>query len=469
MQHFDLAIIGSGSGNSIIDERFDDWSVALVERDPVFGGTCLNRGCIPTKMYVHPADLASEFEDAGRLGLTLARGRADWPQMRDRIFGRLDAISRGGLDWRRRSRNVTVFDGEASFVDEHALRVGDKQFTADKIVIATGSRPRTLDVPGIEEVAHRIHTSDTIMRIDELPERLVILGGGYIAAEFAHIFTSFGVEVTVIHRSDVVLREMDEDIRSAFGEQLAKRVRLRVNQQVAAFEEGPAGDVSVITTDVNGVEYEYLTDLVLVAVGRERNSDMLALDAAGIGVRANGQIHVDAQQRTNLPHVFALGDVSSDHLLKHVANHEMRTVQHNLLHPDAPVSSDHRYVPCAVFSKPQVAAVGATEQQLREWGRPYVKATQRYADIAFGWAMEDEGHFAKLLADPHSWHLLGAHIIGPQASTLIQPLIQAMTFGLTVPEMARGQYWIHPAMPELVENALLGLLDAPRPAELERD
>ncbi|WP_296138122.1 mycothione reductase [uncultured Tessaracoccus sp.] len=468
MQHFDLAVIGSGSGNSIIDHRFDDQRVALIERDPVFGGTCLNRGCIPTKMLVHPADVVSAFEGADRLGIEQPRGTADWPAVRDRVFGRLDAISRSGLDWRERSDNVTVFHGEASFVDPHTIAVGDEQLTADRIVIATGSRPRLLDVPGADELADRIHTSDTVMRIDALPERIVILGAGYVALEFAHIFSSFGVDVTLVHRSDVVLRGADEDVSRAVATALGQRVSLRLNQRVSSFAEGPEGSVVVVTTDVNDVEYEYLADLVLVAVGRDRNVEALNLAAAGVGVRAGGQVLVDAEQRTTQPHIYALGDVSSDHLLKHVANHEARVVQHNLLHPDEPIESDHRYVPSAVFGKPQVAQVGATEQQLREWGHTYVKKVQAYGDVAYGWAMEDRGHFVKLLAEPAGWHLLGAHIVGPDASSLIQPLVQAMSFGLPVDRMARGQYWIHPALPEVVENALLGLLDAERPAELSR-
>ena len=182
---------------------------------------------------------------------------------------------------------------------------------------------------------------------------------------------------------------------------------------------------------------------------------------------SGGQIRVDKHQRTSQPHIWALGDVSSDWLLKHVANAEARTVAANLLIDGGELAvTDHRYVPHAVFTEPQIAAVGATEEQLQEWGAPYVGFTQRYADVAFGWALEDEGHFVKLLADPRSWHLLGAHIIGPQAATLIQPMIQAMSFGQTVQELARGQYWIHPALTEVLENALLGLLKAPRPKEL---
>ncbi len=460
MQHFDVAVIGSGSGNSLIDERFSGLQVALIDSHEEFGGTCLNRGCIPTKMFVLPADHAVSPEEAARLGVQLQFDGADWPGIRDRIFGRIDPISVGGLGFRERSANVTVFRSSASFVDDHTLRVGDVQITADQVVIATGSRPRPLDVEVPEELQGCIRNSDDIMRLDQLPRHLVIVGAGFVAAEFAHIFSGLGSEVTVINRSDVVLRDEDEDISAAFAEILSHRVKLRLNQDVHAIEHGPSGDVQVITTDRNGVEYEYFADAVLVATGRIRNSESLNLEAAGVDVRRDGQIRVDARQRTSVPHIWAMGDVSSDHLLKHVANAEMRTVQHNLLALESDlVGTDHRYVPHAVFSHPQIASVGATEQQLREWGTPHVVAHQRYSDVAYGWAMEDQGHFVKLLADPRNWRLLGAHIMGPQASTLIQPLIQAMSFGLSVPDMARGQYWIHPALPEVVENALLSLME----------
>ena len=468
MQHFDLAVIGSGTGNSLIDERFDHLSVALIERDETFGGTCLNRGCIPTKMFVLPADLAASPHEAARLGVDLQFKGADWPAIRDRIFGRIDPISAGGLDWRERSANVTVFHGEASFVDAHTLRIGDVDISADQIVIATGSRPRAIDIPGLEEAADRVFTSDTIMRIDERPERLVIVGGGYIAAEFAHVFSALGTDVTLINRSEVLLRGHDGEVSSAFAEQIGRRVRVRLNQELSAVEKAGDGSLVVVTTDRNGIEYEYYADALLVCVGRVRNSDMLNLDAAGIELRSGGQIRVDAEQRTTAPGVWAMGDVSSDFLLKHVANAEMRTLKHNLLNPGNLRQTDHRFVPAAVFSDPQLACVGATEEQLKAWGTPYVVARQRYADVAYGWALEDEGHFVKLLADPRTWHLLGAHIVGPQASTLIQPLIQAMSFGQRVDDLAGGQYWIHPALPEVVENALLGLLAAHRPAELDQ-
>ena len=195
---------------------------------------------------------------------------------------------------------------------------------------------------------------------------------------------------------------------------------------------------------------------LLVATGRLPNGDRLDVAAGGLELTRDGRIVVDAQQRTGVDNVWALGDVSSPFQLKHVANHEAKVVQQNLLHPEQPRTTNHRGVPAAVFTDPQIAQVGAREQDLREQGTPYVSKIQAFGDVAFGWAMEDTTGFAKLLASPDGT-LLGAHIMGPQASTLIQPLVQAMAFGLDVQSMATGQYWIHPALPELIENALLGL------------
>jgi mycothione reductase len=207
------------------------------------------------------------------------------------------------------------------------------------------------------------------------------------------------------------------------------------------------------------------SDVLLVAVGRTPNSDLLDVTTGGITTGPTGHVVVDEYQRTSVDGVYALGDISSPYELKHVANHESRIVQHNLLDPESPQASDHRFVPHAVFTSPQIASVGLTEREAIASNTRYVAATQNYADIAYGWAMEDTTGFVKLLADPATGQLLGAHIIGPQASTVIQPLIQAMSFGLDARTMARGQYWIHPGMPEVVENALLKLvLDDPASA-----
>lgn len=204
-------------------------------------------------------------------------------------------------------------------------------------------------------------------------------------------------------------------------------------------------------------------DALLVATGRRPNGDHLDVGAAGVGMHLDGRVRVDAHQRVLSPAgelvagVFAMGDVSSEYQLKHVANHEARVVQHNLLHPGDLRASDHRFVPAAVFTEPQIASVGLTERVAREQGLNIAVAVQEYGDVAYGWAMEDTESFCKLIAERGTGRLLGAHVLGAHAATLIQPLIQAMSFGLTAADMATGQYWIHPALSEVVENALLGL------------
>ncbi len=457
MRHFDLCVIGSGSGNSIVDERFADWSVALVDGDPTFGGTCLNRGCIPTKMFVYPADLVRTPEDAARVGVAMQPPVADFPAIRDRIFGRIDPISAAGERWRATASNVTLFREHARFTGPKTLRVGGETITADRFVLAAGSRAVLPPIEGLDApaLAPRVHTSDTIMRLESLPKSLTIVGGGFVACEFAHVFAAYGVDVTLVNRSGVLLRREDEEISRRFAAQAASYATIVPNTRLTAARataggvrlegEGPEGPVSLTS------------ELVLVATGRRPNGDELGVAAAGVELDADGYVVVDAEQRTSAEGVWALGDVCSHHQLKHVANAEARTVQHNLLHPDAPVKTDHRFVPHAVFSHPQIASVGLTEQAARAGGQDVAVAVQEYADVAYGWAMEDVGHCVKLLADRRTRLLVGAHIIGPQASVLIQPLLLGMSLGVDVPTMARGQYWIHPSLSEVVENALLGL------------
>ncbi len=458
MTHYDLAIIGSGSGNSIVNHEFADKRVAILEKG-TFGGTCLNVGCIPTKMFVYPADLARSTVHAQELGVDLRLEGARWRDIRDRIFRRIDPIAVAGRNWRAdRNENVTLYEGHARFVDVRTIDTGTGEtITADQVVLAAGSRAVVPDIPGLDQVGH--HTSDTIMRVDEVPGDLAIIGGGFVAAEFAHVFGSFGSNVTLINRSAVLLREEDADVSARFTELAQARWDIRLGTVTTKVEEYD-GRIR-LHLDREGEVSTLDVDTVLVATGRRSNSDGLDLDRTGVAVGERGLVLVDEFQRTNVEGIWALGDISNPYQLKHVSNHEARVIQHNLLHPGDLVAADHRYVPSAVFSSPQVASVGLTEEQAREQGVRYVTSRQSYGDVAYGWAMEDSAGFAKLLADPDTGLLLGAHILGAQASNLIQPLIQAMSLGQTVHEVARGQYWIHPALIEVVENALLGLdLDA---------
>jgi mycothione reductase len=410
-------------------------------------------------MFVYPADLALGAAHGPRLGVETRFDHVRWRDVRDRIFGRIDPISRSGHDWRASNPHVTLFEQHARFVDVRTIDTGTGEtITADQVVIAAGSRPVVPDIEGLDQVG--FHTSDTIMRLDELPERLLILGGGYVAAEFAHVFGSFGTRVTVVNRSRTLLRASDHDIAERFTAVAEAQWDVRVDTRVTKIERYDAG-IRAQLSDGSTVE----ADEVLVAIGRVSNADGLDLGTTGVEVDDDGLVVVDGHQHTTADGIWALGDVANSYQLKHVANHEARVVQHNLLHLDRPsemVTSRHDAVPSAVFTNPQVAGVGLTEQEAVAQGVPHVIATQDYAGVAYGWAMEDSTSFAKVLADPATGRILGAHVLGPQASNLVQPLIGAMAFGQSAHDVARGQYWIHPALMEVVENLLLALPAPPR-------
>jgi mycothione reductase len=458
VETYDLAIIGTGSGNSILDERYAGKRVAICEQG-TFGGTCLNVGCIPTKMFVYAAEVAQTVRHAARYGIDAHVDGVRWDDIVSRIFGRIDPIAISGEDYRRSSPNIDVYGQHARFGPVQAdgryllrTELGD-EFTAEQVVIAAGSRP--VLPPAIVACGVDYHTSDTVMRIAELPEHLVIVGGGFVAAEFAHIFSALGVRITLIIRGGTLLRRSDDTISERFTRIASSKWELRTHRNVVGGH--PDGSQIVLDLDDGSA---VRADTVLVATGRIPNGDRLDAEQAGIDVNGS-RVVVDEYQRTSAPGVFALGDVSSPYELKHVANHEARVVQHNLLcdwdDTDSMMMTDHRFVPSAVFTDPQLASVGLTENQAVAKGYDVSCAVQDYGDVAYGWAMEDTTGIVKIIAERGSGRLLGAHIMGYQASSIIQPLIQAMSFGLTAPEMARGQYWIHPALPEVVENALLNL------------
>lgn len=448
MTTFDLLIFGTGSANSIVGPEFDDWSVAIVE-EGAFGGTCLNRGCIPTKMFVYVADLVTSIGHGERLGIDADVHGVRWRDLRDRVFGRIDPIADSGEDYRtNRCRNVTVFKGHGRFVGPKRVAVGNEVIEADRVVIAAGGRPMIPDIPGLAECGY--YTSDDLIRVDEVPRRLAILGGGFIGVELGHVFGSFGSAITVIHRGPDLLRHEDHEVRARFTDRYRERFDVRLNENVSEVRRGSHG----ITLSLeHGADVH--ADAILVATGRVPNTDELGLAAVGYELHADGRLAVNARQETNVSGVWALGDISSDYMLKHVANHEAKVVAHNLAHPDAPRDSDHRFVPHAVFANPQVAAVGLTEEAARDAGIDVMVSAKPYGDTAYGWAMEDEWGFCKLVADRSTRRLVGAHLIGPYSSMLVQQLIQGMTFGQTIDELAVGQYYVHPALSEVVENALL--------------
>ncbi|WP_432838046.1 mycothione reductase [Dactylosporangium sp. CA-092794] len=451
MRHYDLVIIGAGSGNMLPDGELLKLRTAIVEQDR-FGGTCLNRGCIPTKMLVVAADAAAGARNAARLGVHATVERVDWKAIQERIFGRIDPLHDAAVRYRREN-GIDVYTEPSRFVAPKVLQIGEEQITADTFVVATGSRPVVPEIPGLDTVPY--HTSDTILRVDELPASMIVIGGGFIAAELSHVFESFGCPVTIVQRGERLLMAEDEQVSARYTELAAQRHRVLLDATVTAVSPGAAG-VAVTVDGPAGIQV-LEAETLLVCVGRRPNSDRLDAAAGGLALDQHGHIATDPEYRTSVPGVWALGDAANHFQLKHMANAEVRVVRHNLVHPHDTRTLGNRAAPHAVFTDPQIASVGLTEQDARARGIEHVVSVRRYADAAYGWALEDTTGFVKVLADPAERTILGAHIIGPQAATLIQPLIQAMTLGNTVDQVAKDVLYIHPALTEVVEQALLGL------------
>ncbi len=443
MERFDRAVIGSGSGNLMVSGG----RVALIEVG-TFGGTCVNRGCIPSKMLVYTAEIAANVGRASQFGVAAAVQRVDWPAIRSRIFSRIDATSSAGQKAREQANGVSLFHGWARFADPHELVINDDtHIEAEQIVIATGARP--VVPPAVRQSGVEFETSDTVMRLDTLPASMVILGGGYVAVELAHAFSSLGVEIHIVTMAETLMETLDVDISNRYTRHAATRWDVHLNANVTTVRVGEEGVVLVLEDGIS-----VSGQLLLVATGRRPNTDDLGLELAGVEVHDDGHIVVDEFGRA-APGIWALGDCSSPFELKHVANAEARTIAHNLAHPGDLRRLPHDWVPSAVFTEPQIATVGARSQDLV--GKPYVEAVQEFRDTAYGWAMQDDIGVCRLYADPATDTLLGAHVIGEQASLLIAPLIQAAAHGQSLRDLARGQFWIHPALSEVIENALLKL------------
>ncbi|WP_419145344.1 mycothione reductase [Corynebacterium pseudodiphtheriticum] len=458
-KHYDLVIIGTGSANSIPDENFAHKSIAIIEKGR-FGGTCLNVGCIPTKMYVYAADIALAARTSQDLGIHGEITKVDWNSIVERVFAnRIDLIAQGGEEYRRGDEcpNIDVYAGHAAFNGPKSLTVtgagadgSDCIVTGDEIVIATGSRPM---IPRpIAESGAQFYTNEDIMRLDKQPESMIIVGAGFIAMEFAHVFHGLGTNVTVAVRGQELLKHLDHDIKSRFNKAMTDAVDIRFGLNITDVENTDHG---VRVTYDDGSTQE--ADALLVATGRVPNGDQMHLDTAGIEMREDGRVKVDDYGRTTADGVWALGDVSSPYMLKHVANAETRALKHNMLHPEDLRPMPHDHVPSAIFTHPQIATVGMTEDEAKEAGFDITVKVQNYGDVAYGWAMNDSQGICKLIADRKTGRLLGAHYFGAQASTLIQQMVQVMAFDQDVRDVATKQYWIHPALPELTENALLGL------------
>ena len=448
MKTFDFMVIGSGSGLEVSAEAAESGlSVAVVEQGP-FGGTCLNRGCIPSKMLIHCADVMETIQRSELFGIKASVESVDWQSIIRRVFDEIDGEAQAIEDGNRQAPNMTVYKGSARFVGEKTLEVSGEHIKGETVVIAAGTRPSVPDIPGLSDVPYV--TSDEVMRLPEQPRRLIIVGGGYIAAEMAHFFGSLGTAVTIVHRRPIMLREEDEDIARRFTEVYQRKFDILLNARVSrAYHKG---NEVVVDVSVDGQTTSVVADALLFATGRISNTDLLEVASTGVEIDQRGFIKTNEHLETNVSGIWALGDIVGKYLLKHSANLEAAYVANNIFNPDNQVAVDYHAMPHAIFASPQVASVGLTEQAAKEQGIPYAAATYDYYNTAYGSSIEDRDGFVKVLASPHSREILGCHIIGSEASILIQEVVNAMRMRLTTDAITQSIY-VHPALPEVVHRA----------------
>ncbi|HUK80815.1 MAG TPA: dihydrolipoyl dehydrogenase [Nitrososphaerales archaeon] len=461
MKNYDLIVIGSGSAMNLVDpmlQQNPEMKIAVIDKDEP-GGICLTRGCIPSKILLYPAELVRIIEEAGDLGLEVRLKRADFPKimarMRRLIDADIDSI-RNGLS---SSENIDYYHAPAEFVAPYTLMVSGETLTSTTIFLCTGSQPVIPPVKGLDSVGYI--TSDDAFRLKELPPTIAIVGGGYIAAEFGHFFSAMGAKVTVIGRNPQFLPEEEPEVSALTKSVLGKHMEIVVNCEVREAEKLPGGRKSLRSLNrESGEERVVEADEIMIAAGRGPTTGILHPEKAGIGTTREGWIEVNEYLETSQPGVWAFGDADGKFPFKHVANYESQVVYYNAVLKRR-VKVDYHAVPSAVFTYPEVASVGMREREaISEFGEENILiGYQKYEDTAKGEAMNVKGYFVKAIVQRDSLRILGAHIVGPYASILIQEIINVMnTEGQDAHPLMNSMH-IHPSITEVVDRAFSSLME----------
>lgn len=467
MPKFDLVVIGGGSGlNVAAYAAKKGLSVAVIEAGPL-GGTCLNRGCIPSKMLIESAEVAETIKRSSVWGIQSQLTGVDFPAIMKRTADFVDEEAAGIEEAIAANPKYTLYKHFARFTGPKKLMVGKEEVEGEKIVIAAGTRPAVPPIQGLEKTAYQ--TSDTVFRLTKQPKHVVFIGGGYISCEMAHFFGGLGSEVTIIDRGNVLISNEDEEVANKFTELFGKKYRLILNAAVNKVSGPPPGQDGEVSVEVKvGEETKTITgDLLFVAVGRVPNTDTLGCKEVGISLNERGFVSVNEYMETNVPGVWALGDVVGKVPFKHGANWEAKYVTFNAIDKkNTPV--DYRAMPHAVYSSPQVAGVGLREQDLSAKGESppdgragasgvkeagYVVGRYDYIKTGMGKAIEDQDGFVKILVDRATKKIVGAHILGTNASVLIHEIVVAMKAADDDLGAIKNSVHIHPALSEVVQRA----------------
>lgn len=433
---FDLFVIGAGSGGvrAARTAAGKGKKVAVAE-GRFLGGTCVNIGCVPKKLFSYGSHFHEEFDQAAGFGWTTGEAAFDWPTLRDnktKEIERLNGIYHNLL----LNSGVELIEGFAVISAEHEVTVGDQVYTAENILIATGAKPFMPEFPGNEFAV----CSDDVFYLDEFPARTLVLGGGYIAVEFAGIFKGLGAESHLVYRGDLPLRGFDEEVRQFACDEIRKKgVQFHLGVNIQKVEKNSSG---LLVTLTDGSELE--VDLVLCATGRIPNTEGLGLEAVGVKTAVGGAIMVSEGFQTNIPSIYALGDVINRMQLTPVALAEAMVLVHNLYETDqTPRKMDYTNIPTAVFCHPNIATVGLTEEQAREQFGEVAIYSASFRPLKHTLSGSDEKHLMKLIVDASTDVVVGAHMVGQDAGEVMQGIAVAIKAGATK-EIFDSTVGIHP-------------------------
>ncbi|MBB6094627.1 glutathione reductase (NADPH) [Povalibacter uvarum] len=436
---FDLLVIGAGSGGVRAARIASGYGakVAIVEEYRI-GGTCVIRGCVPKKFLVYGAHFAEDLEDAVRFGWHIDGKKFEWPTLRDNVLAEVTRLS-GLYTQTLTNHGVKILEGRAVIEGPHDVRIGERTYSAGVILVATGAHP---DVPRIPGREHSI-TSNEAFHLEKLPKRIAIVGGGYIANEFAGIFNELGSQVTLLNRSDQVLRGYDQQIRDRLVQiSMAKGIQFTLNTAVERIDKRADGELAVALS--GGVTLS--CDAVMFATGRVPNTKGLGLESAGVALDDKGGIRVDAGNRTSCPSIYAVGDVTNRVQLTPVAIREGHAFADTVF-GKKPVQLDYSCIPSAVFSHPPLAGVGMTEAQARNALGDIKVYTADFRPMKHVLAGRDERALYKIVVDAANDKIVGAHMIGPEAPEILQVMAVAVKAGLRKSQLDECVA-IHPTMAE---------------------
>jgi mycothione reductase len=461
MKQYDLIVIGTGSAMNIVDPMIQEnpnIRIAVIDKDEP-GGICLTRGCIPSKILLYPAELVRTIEKARELGVEAEIGNINFQMVMDRmrtlINRDIDQI-REGLS---SSKNIDYYHSAAEFISPYTLKVNGTDITSKMIFLCIGSKIIIPNIKGLDKVNY--HTSDTVLKLTKLPESIAIVGGGYIAAEYGHFFSSMGSKVTVVGRNQQFLPEEEPEVSELAKKDLERHITILTNQEVREVRE--VGDQKeVVAVDRKSGKSTIITAKeIMVATGRGPITDILHPEKTGVKVTKEGWIDVNEYLETSKPNIWALGDADGKYPFKHVANYESKIVYYNAILKKK-VKADYHAIPHAVFTYPEIASVGIGEKEAVEKYGPdkVLIGFHKYEDTAKGEAMNVKDYFVKVIVEADTMRILGAHIVGPYASILIHEIIPLMYTENGSFEPISDSIHIHPALSEVVDRAFQSLVPA---------